>query len=244
MTLHARRFAARVVRLWTRIYTWRLPPALRDARREEIESDLWQSEHDPDTGSHLFALTRLVLGVPDDLGWRLEQEGTMSRFMKLRIAIAAVMALGLALWVVFAATLSQVSPPDAPPSPVSAGIGYLPAPPPPPPPPAWDNQKRIDVQFSYGRMNITAARAAEPPVPLTAPQPIYPPIARAYGLRGEVVLEATVDREGRVVSSRVVRSIPVLDEAAINAIRQWRFHPRMVNGVPVPVLISVRATFG
>jgi hypothetical protein len=41
-------FVVACVRRWTCVYTWRLPPAVRDARREEIESDLWESSHDPD----------------------------------------------------------------------------------------------------------------------------------------------------------------------------------------------------
>ena len=56
------------VRVWTRLYTWGMPPHVRDARRAEIESDLWEYEHDrhPDlqVGPTVQLLSRLVLGVP------------------------------------------------------------------------------------------------------------------------------------------------------------------------------------
>ena len=65
------------VRVWTRLYTWGMPPHVRDARRAEIESDLWEHEHDLDSDLHLGPtvqlLSRLILGVPYDLQWRLEQ---------------------------------------------------------------------------------------------------------------------------------------------------------------------------
>lgn len=73
MTSRAVRFAAFVVRLWTRVYTLGTPAAVRNARLSEIECDLWQSEHDPDRPANaLEILTRLLLGVPHDLMWRVE----------------------------------------------------------------------------------------------------------------------------------------------------------------------------
>jgi uncharacterized protein (TIGR03435 family) len=64
------RAAVACVRGWTRIYTWGMPSAMRDRRRNEIESDLWESQSHV-SASHI--LLRLVRGIPDDLGWRAEQ---------------------------------------------------------------------------------------------------------------------------------------------------------------------------
>ena len=75
--------AIRAVRGWTRLYTWRMPPAQREARRAEIESDVWEFEQDtPQCRSispSVHMLIRLLAGVPDDLRWRMDQaavEGT------------------------------------------------------------------------------------------------------------------------------------------------------------------------
>jgi uncharacterized protein (TIGR03435 family) len=74
MTLRAVRLAARLVRLWTRAYTLGMSLPAREARLHEIDSDLWECLHDADRRtSAIEMLTRLLLGVPDDLLWRVEQ---------------------------------------------------------------------------------------------------------------------------------------------------------------------------
>jgi protein TonB len=73
--------------------------------------------------------------------------------------------------------------------------------------------------------------------------PEYPEIARRAGIQGTVILEAILDATGRVESVRVLRSQPLLDEAAIRAVRQWRYSPTELNGVPVPVLMTITVNF-
>lgn len=73
--------------------------------------------------------------------------------------------------------------------------------------------------------------------------PAYPDVARAARAEGTVVLEATIDETGRVRNVRVLRSVPLLDEAAMSAVRQWRYRPTLLNGVAVPVLLNVTVTF-
>lgn len=232
-----------LVRFWTRVYTSRLRPAVRDARRAEIESDLWEGAHDADApgGRGLRELTRLFCGMSDDVAWRLEQEDTMAVSMKSKMAIVGVIAAGLAVCIALASSLSQVSMPEVAPVPAQAGIGYLPAP--PPPPPVSVGQQPVDGPRLYGRTSYTVVDGSASPIKIKDAQPVYPPIAVSYGLRGEVVLEATVDQHGRVVNARIVRSIPVLDHAAINAVRQWQFEPRVVNGTAAPMVIEVKAVF-
>jgi protein TonB len=73
--------------------------------------------------------------------------------------------------------------------------------------------------------------------------PVYTPEAMAAKLEGFVVLEAIVDEQGRVPVARVIRSIPLLDEAALTAAKQWLFAPTLLNGEPVPVLIQIEMRF-
>ena len=60
--------------------------------------------------------------------------------------------------------------------------------------------------------------------------PIYPDIARAARVEGLVILEATIDERGFVIDARVLRSVPLLDAAALAALKQWRYTPTLLNG--------------
>jgi periplasmic protein TonB len=73
--------------------------------------------------------------------------------------------------------------------------------------------------------------------------PLYPSLARSARVEGVVVLEAVIDRLGRVESVRVLRSIPLLDPAALDAVRQWRFTPTLLNGTPVSIVMVVTVNF-
>jgi len=73
--------------------------------------------------------------------------------------------------------------------------------------------------------------------------PIYPSVAVAAKIQGTVVLEATIDENGNVVNVRVLLSIPLLDGAALEAVRQWKYEPTLLNGSPVPILMSVSVRF-
>jgi hypothetical protein len=104
------RLAVSCVRGWTRLYTWRMPPAFRETRRAEIESDLWEFQSDAGgdhrLGSALHMLFRLLIGIPDDLGWRVEQAALADTLTQEAIALSARVAgaalfIG-ALWVIHA----------------------------------------------------------------------------------------------------------------------------------------------
>jgi TonB family protein len=82
-----------------------------------------------------------------------------------------------------------------------------------------------------------------PPRKLVDVRPQYPPDALAAGTGGVVILEATIDEAGSVTDARVLRSIPALDQAALDAVRQWRFLPTTVNGQTVPVMMTVTVNF-
>ena len=73
--------------------------------------------------------------------------------------------------------------------------------------------------------------------------PVYPPIAIQARSEGTVVLEAVIDETGTVRDVTVTRSVPLLDRAAIDAVRQWRYSPTRLNGVPVAIIITVSVNF-
>ena len=73
--------------------------------------------------------------------------------------------------------------------------------------------------------------------------PVYPAIAQAARVEGLVILAASIGADGRVDDTRLVHSIPLLDQAAIDAVRQWEFTPTLLNGVPVPVIMTVTVGF-
>jgi TonB family protein len=69
--------------------------------------------------------------------------------------------------------------------------------------------------------------------------PVYPAAAKEARIQGAVVLEAVISVEGRVEDLNVLRSVPELEEAAIEAVRQWEYTPTLLAGVPVPVIMTV-----
>jgi protein TonB len=73
--------------------------------------------------------------------------------------------------------------------------------------------------------------------------PVYPPLAIQARVQGVVIIEATIGKDGAVDGARVLRSIPLLDPAALEAVRQWQFTPTLLNGVPVPVIMTVTVQF-
>ena len=73
--------------------------------------------------------------------------------------------------------------------------------------------------------------------------PVYPLVAQVARVQGVVILEAMIGETGRVTDVKVIRSVPLLDEAAITAVRQWEYTPTLVNGVPVPVILTVTVGF-
>lgn len=102
----------------------------------------------------------------------------------------------------------------------------------PPPPPQPAEREPIRVGGTISR-----------PERIHAVPPVYPPIAQAAHVEGTVVLEAIIGADGAVRDVRVLRSIPLLDYAASEAVRQWLFTPTRLNGDPVPVVMTVTVTF-
>ncbi len=85
--------------------------------------------------------------------------------------------------------------------------------------------------------------ADELPVLVTDVQPVYPELARQAEVEGEVNLRVLVGKDGRVADVHIDSSIPMLDDAAVAAARQWVFKPALCNNRPVAVWIARQLRF-
>ena len=93
------------------------------------------------------------------------------------------------------------------------------------------------------RAPVRVGHGIREPRKLVDVAPVYPVIAREAKVEGVVILEAVIDSTGRVDHVRVLRSRPLLDQAAVDAVRGWRYTPTLLNGVPVPVLLTITVRF-
>lgn len=74
-------------------------------------------------------------------------------------------------------------------------------------------------------------------------QPQYPPLARQARIQGSVVLQAVISREGAIEKLQVLSGHPMLVQAAVEAVRHWRYRPYVLNGEPVEVETEVTVNF-
>lgn len=74
-------------------------------------------------------------------------------------------------------------------------------------------------------------------------QPDYPSLARQVRVQGQVVLRAVISREGAIENLQVLSGHPMLVKAAVDAVRQWRYRPYLLNGEPVEVETEVKVNF-
>jgi TonB family protein len=107
-----------------------------------------------------------------------------------------------------------------------------PPPPPPPPPPGLEGQAPIRVGGNV-----------RPPAKIRDVKPVYPAVAKEAGVQGVVIIEATIGTDGNIVDARVLRGQPLLDQAALEAVSQWQFAPTLLNGAPVPVIMTMTVNF-
>ena len=107
-------------------------------------------------------------------------------------------------------------------------------PPPPPPPPPGPLSSTNVIRKSGG---VLAGEA------IHRETPAYPPLARAAQISGAVVVEIAIDEEGNVFSARAVSGHPLLKDAAVEAARQWKFNPTMLEGKAVRVIGTLTFNF-
>jgi protein TonB len=83
----------------------------------------------------------------------------------------------------------------------------------------------------------------KPPAKIRDVKPVYPPIAMESKVQGVVVIEITIDTAGNVMTAKILRGQPLLDQAALDAVQQWQFQPTLLNGTPVPVIMTATVNF-
>lgn len=130
--------------------------------------------------------------------------------------------------------------------------GSMPPPPPPPPPPSRGEvmafvpapgQSAPEQSGGTTENPVRVGGTVPMPAKIRDVRPVYPPIARDAGVQGTVVVEMLIDSAGNVASARILRSIPLLDQAALDAVRQWRFARSIVDGQPRAIVITTTVNF-
>jgi TonB family protein len=130
--------------------------------------------------------------------------------------------------------------------------GARPAPYPPPPPPGMDEatwQAALSRQSSFGPPRaewppyVRVGGTIVQPTRIVDVKPVYPPVASAARVQGVVIVEVLIGTDGKVQAGQILRAIPLLDQAALDAVRQWEYTPTLMNGVPTPVVMTVTVNF-
>lgn len=102
---------------------------------------------------------------------------------------------------------------------------------------------RAAISGCGGAMPVRVGGNIAVPMKIRDHKPSYPPDAMRERVQGIVILEATIDCDGNVVDPRILRGQPMLNEAALEAVQQWKYRPVLLNGAPVPVLMTMTVTF-
>ena len=90
---------------------------------------------------------------------------------------------------------------------------------------------------------VSVGGEVRPPRKIYHVEPVYPEVARIARLEGLVLLETTIGVDGRVSKIRVLRSVALLEQAAIDAVSEWQYQPTLLNGKPVSVIMTVTIRF-
>ena len=93
------------------------------------------------------------------------------------------------------------------------------------------------------RSGAQVLKGIRPPTKTYDVKPVYPPVAADARVQGVVIIEIRIDEEGHVSDARILRSIPLLDAAALEAVQQWEFTPTLMNGKRVPVIMTTTVNF-
>jgi len=107
--------------------------------------------------------------------------------------------------------------------------------------PLQENEDTPSTREQKPRVNIAAGVAVG--MLLEKPQPVYPPIAKAAHVSGTVVLQTTISKTGTVEDPNVVSGPPLLQQAALDAVKTWRYRPYLLNNEPVAVETTINVNF-
>ena len=134
---------------------------------------------------------------------------------------------------------TRTTPGQLPPPPASPPRDAKPN---PPSPPAQD----VTDPFMATMERLHPVRIGgelKAPTKIKDVRPVYPADAMASKVTGVVILEAIIDTDGTIADTRILRSIPMLDQAALDAVRQWKFTPTQLNGEPTAIIMTVTVNF-
>jgi TonB family protein len=98
-------------------------------------------------------------------------------------------------------------------------------------------------RVSWPQEAVRVGGSIKAPTKVVDVRPAYPEIAQQARVQGVVILEALIGPDGKVADAHILRSIPLLDQAAIDAVSRWEFTPTLLNGYPVPVIMTTTANF-
>jgi protein TonB len=211
----------------------------------------------------ILAVVALVQGPPQarrDVAWAAIAANVF--------ALLTLLPLSMGYWAYRASPVASFGGDDSLPEPVKPlGSGeawpdVLPPPPPPAPGPRptapSSGTPTPPIARPRGRSPKAGGPGAEGPAPVVPVRvggaiqepkkirhvaPAYPRPAVESRVQGVVVLECTISPKGKIVEIKVLRSVPPLDEAAVEAVRQWEYTPTLLDGVPVPVIMTVTVNF-
>ncbi len=90
---------------------------------------------------------------------------------------------------------------------------------------------------------IRVGGRVKPPKPIIQVHPDYPPLARQAHIQGQVLIDAVLDEQGNVIEVKVVSGPPLLYQAAVDALKKWKYEPTYLNDQPIAVQMVVTVTF-
>ena len=111
------------------------------------------------------------------------------------------------------------------------------------PPGSPRSNRSVSAASGTGTRRLRVGGAIKPPIKLVDVKPVYPDDAQAAGIEGVIILGIVIGESGFVIDAEVLRSIPELDQAAINAVSLWQFEPTLLNGEPVEMEMNVTVNF-
>lgn len=177
---------------------------------------------------------RVVRSIGEDLDAAATDAVLQWRFTPTKLNGRAVpLLMTVTVNFVLDADLTTPPPPPSPPPPPPAPPASVAEPPPPPPPPpsgGSDQTLRIGGEIKA-------------PTKIKDVRPVYPAQAKESNVSGIVILELRVDEHGNVTNAKVIRSVALLDDAAVDAALQWKYTPTTLNGQAVPVIMTVTVRF-
>jgi TonB family protein len=162
------------------------------------------------------------------------------------------------------AKTAEVPPQPAPVSRAAINVGKISAPnmkasqlnssAPPPVLPTEGNALPSIITEATAHSNALASAQPAPPPPMKGGQlqqpkllasvaAVYPPLARARRVQGDVVVDALIDATGKVTATKIITGNPLLQSAAVDSVRLWKYQPAHLNGEAIPIHINVTITF-